>query len=62
MTSLIGQITEIDSADDQCLDVNVFTLGTVENVSFDVDYNALSPADKATVDNFRALMISLIPT
>ena len=62
LTTLVGQITEVDSVDDQCLDVTIYVTGTNQNESFECSYNDMTPEEKATVDNFRALMIAKAPS
>jgi hypothetical protein len=62
MDSLLGQITDITGIPtDKCITVNIFTPGTVNNVSFDVVYDTLTAGQKTTVDDFRALMVALAP-
>lgn len=63
MDSLIGQITDITGVPvGKSITVNIYEPGTVENVTFDVPYETLTAEQQATVENFRALMISLIPS
>lgn len=61
MTGLIGQITEVDSADDQFIDCTLYSVGQTDQQNFEVSYADLTAEQKTTVDNFRALLIALAP-
>ena len=60
-TVITSQITEVESVDDECIDATVYMVGTTKNVSFQIPYADLTAPQKATVDAFRALIISLAP-
>ena len=62
MTTLLAQIIDITSVNNnQCLDVTIYQLGMVENVTFPITYSDLTAKQKITVDAFKSLMISLNP-
>jgi len=60
-TILLGQITDVDSVDEQSLDVTIYALGTNDVANFQVPYADLNAEQKVVVDDFRNLMLSLAP-
>ena len=60
-TTIFAQIQSVQSVDDQCIDSTIYQLGTPNSQTYQLDYNALSPDDKAIVDNFRQLIINNAP-
>ena len=61
-TTILGQITEVESSDKQSIDATIYLLGTVENTNFTVLYSDLTAPQKAIIDNYRQLIIDLAPT
>jgi hypothetical protein len=60
-SGILGQISEVESLDEQCIDATIYTLGTVQNVTFQVYYSDLTADQKLIADNFRQLIIDLNP-
>ena len=60
-TVITNQMSEVESVDDQCIDSTIYMVGTNQNTTFQTVYSDLDDAQKAIVDNFRALIISLAP-
>jgi hypothetical protein len=61
-TTILGQITEVESVDNQNIDATIYILGTNVNTSFTVSYNDLTAPQKAIVDNYRQLLNDLAPS
>jgi len=61
-TTILGQITEVESSDKQSIDATIYSLGTVENTNFTVLYSDLTAPQKAIIDNYRQLIIDLALT
>jgi hypothetical protein len=62
MDTILGQITDVTGTGiAKSIDATIYENGTVENVSFQVDYASLTTEQKATVDAFQALIVSLAP-
>jgi hypothetical protein len=60
-TILTNQMTEVESVDDQCIDSTIYIVGTTVNQTFLTPYSDLTAPQKAVVDAYRALIISLAP-
>lgn len=60
-STILGQITDVESIDSQCIDATIYALGTVKNVNFTVSYSNLTDEQKKIVDQYRQLIIDLEP-
>jgi len=61
-TTILGQITEVESEDNQYIDATIYILGTSTNTNFTVLYKDLTEPQKVIVNNYRQLIIDLAPT
>ena len=60
-STILGQITEVESVDSQCIDATIYALGTVKNINFTVLYSDLTAEQQKIVDQYRQLIIDLEP-
>ena len=60
-SSIVGQITDVEAVEEQCLDVTIYVLGELTQQNFQVNYDDLTAQQQQTVQDFRTLMISLAP-
>jgi hypothetical protein len=60
-SGILGQISEVESLDEQSIDATIYTLGTVQNTNFLVKWEDLTADQKLIANNFRQLIIDLNP-